>query len=146
MVVVTLSEYGYIKELSVDMDVQVTPGPISATPELQNNLQQANRDILSDPVERTHVYSRQDLMALPFYRFKVNTDTIQILKVLGMYSARGRHAGRRNYKDFNRIQVISSSQNQNIRRSRTSHAIRSRNANDKDLLQYSQFQLRSSQK
>lgn len=93
---VTLSEYGYIKELSVDMDVQVTPGPISATPELQNNLQQANRDILSDPVERTHVYSRQDLMALPFYRFKVNTDTIQILKVLGMYRARGRHKGRRN--------------------------------------------------
>ena len=49
MVVATLSEYGYIKDLSVDMDVQVTPGPISATPELQNNLQQANRDILNDP-------------------------------------------------------------------------------------------------
>lgn len=128
MVVVTLSEYGYIKELSVDMDVQVTPGPISATPELQNNLQQANRDILSDPVRRTHVYSRQDLMALRFYRFKVNTDTIQILKVLGIYRGRGRRAGRRK-KDFNRIQVMSSSQNRNIRGSRTSHAIRSRNAN-----------------
>ena len=36
---VTLSEYVYIKELSVDMDVQVTPGPIAASPELQNNLQ-----------------------------------------------------------------------------------------------------------
>ena len=102
MVVVTLSEHGYIKELSVDMDVQVTPGPISATPELQN-LQQANRGILSDPVERTHVYTRQDLMALRFYRFKVNTDTIQILKVLGIYRARGRRAGRRK-KYFNRIQ------------------------------------------
>ena len=82
MVVVTLSEYGYIKDLSVDMDVQVTPEPINATPELQNNLQQANRDILNDPVERTHMYSRQDLMALRSYRLKVNTDTIQILKVL----------------------------------------------------------------
>ena len=45
VVVVTLSEYGYIKELSIDMDVQVTPGPIGASSELQNNLQQANRNV-----------------------------------------------------------------------------------------------------
>ena len=51
MVVATLSEYGYIKELSVDMDVQVTPGPISATPELQNNLQSSLGDHPGHSVE-----------------------------------------------------------------------------------------------
>ena len=52
-----------------------------------------------------------NLMALRSYRFKVNSDIIQILKVLGIYRARGRCAGRRK-NDLNRIQVISSSQNQ----------------------------------
>lgn len=100
LTLIALSEKGYVKVLSMDMDIQITPGPI-------NTVLVTNISRQGDSTSQTRVYSRQDLLTLrtPRSENKPNFFTVGILKYYGIYEPGKKVAAKWKYH----IIIVSSS-------------------------------------